>query len=133
MKKLLQTQPLNGDLAILILRLLFGALFVYYGMSKINMYSAISGVFPNYLGIGGPGTFCVVITAELGGGLLILLGLFTRLAVIPVFITMVVAFFVAHANDPFDVKQIALVYMILCPVIFLLGSGKYSLDKVIKH
>lgn len=129
--KILQTSSLNTDLAILILRLLFGGLFTYYGFSKIQQYDAIAPHFPDLIGIGSTLSFILVIIAEFGGGLLIALGLITRLAVIPVFITMVVAYFLAHANDPFTAKQIAFVYMILCPVIFLLGSGKYSLDRVV--
>jgi putative oxidoreductase len=45
---------------------------------------------------------------------------------------MFVAYFIAHSKDPFQVKQIALVFLILSIVIFLLGSGKYSMDKLIQ-
>jgi putative oxidoreductase len=128
---LLRSHSLNTDLAILILRSLFGILFTYYGYTKIQQYDAIAPNFPDLIGIGGKLSFILVIIAEFGGGILIALGLFTRLATIPIFITMIVAYFIAHANDPFTAKQIAFVYLILCPVIFLLGSGKYSLDRII--
>ncbi len=128
---LLKSSSLNTDLATLIIRLLFGGLFAYYGLSKIQQYDAIAPNFPDLIGIGGKLSFILVIIAEFGGGILIVLGLFTRLAVIPILITMIVAYFLAHANDPFTAKQIAFVYMILCPAIFLLGGGKYSLDKAL--
>ncbi len=58
------------------------------------------------IGIGSKLSFNLVIFAEFFCGLLVLIGFFTRLAVIPIFIDMAVAFFIAHAKDPFDVKAI---------------------------
>jgi putative oxidoreductase len=58
------------------------------------------------------------------------LGLFTRLAVIPIFIAMTVAFFVAHKNDAFFQKELPFVYWLLCMVVFILGSGRYSADSL---
>ncbi|HEY1112570.1 MAG TPA: DoxX family protein, partial [Chitinophagaceae bacterium] len=72
--------------------------------------------------------FNLVIFAELVCGFLVLIGLLTRLTVIPIFITMAVAFFVAHANDPFDVKALAFVFLLLSVIVFVLGSGRYSID-----
>lgn len=131
MKKLFSSTYPQAHLAILVLRILFGGLFTWYGYQKLSMYDQIAPNFPNYMGIGPEGNFILVIFAELVCGFLVLIGLFTRLAIIPIFITMIVAFFVAHANDPFHVKQIAFVYMVLCIPIFFLGSGKYSLDHLL--
>jgi putative oxidoreductase len=130
MKKLFQSLSLDTDLAGLILRLLFGILFVRYGYNKLVAYDEIAPNFPDLIGIGGKLSFMLVIFAELICGALVALGVLTRLSVIPIFVTMIVAFFMAHANDPFDAKAIAFVYMILCVVIFILGSGKYSIDRV---
>jgi putative oxidoreductase len=44
---------------------------------------------------------------------------------------MVVAFFIAHAKDIFVMKQLPLVFMLLSIVIFILGSGKFSVDGLI--
>jgi putative oxidoreductase len=54
-----------------------------------------------------------VIFAEFVCGFFVLIGLFTRLSVVPIFITMVVAYFVAHAKDPFDMKAVAFIFMVL--------------------
>jgi putative oxidoreductase len=131
MKKLLQAASLDTDLATLALRLLFGILFVRYGYAKVMAYDGIAPNFPDLIGIGGKLSFNLVIFAELVCGFLVTIGLFTRLSVIPIFITMIVAFFMAHAKDPFDAKAIAFVYMGLCLVIFILGSGKYSVDRML--
>ncbi|RYJ41974.1 DoxX family protein [Flavobacterium beibuense] len=131
MKDLIKVQPLNTDLATLLLRLIFGGMFVYYGFMKAANYEAIAPLFQDIIGIGAKLSFNLVIFAELVCGFLVLIGLLTRFAIIPVFITMIVAYFIAHANDSFDVKAIAFVYMLLCLVIFILGSGKYSADAVL--
>lgn len=129
--KLLNPQSLNTDVATLFLRLIFGGLFVYYGYQKVVAFNDISPNFPDLIGIGGKLSFILVIFAELGCGLFVLVGFLTRLTIIPIFITMFVAYFIAHANDPFTVKQIAFVYLLLAIVIFVLGSGKYSIDNVL--
>ncbi|WP_417352212.1 DoxX family protein [Flavobacterium alkalisoli] len=131
MKDLIKVQSLNTDLATLLLRLIFGGMFVYYGFMKAAHYETIAPMFQDIIGIGAKLSFNLVIFAELVCGFLVLIGLLTRFAIIPVFITMIVAYFIAHANDSFDVKAIAFVYMLLCLVIFILGSGKYSADAVL--
>jgi putative oxidoreductase len=131
MKKLLDPHPLHTSLGILLLRLIFGGLFVYYGYGKVMAYDNYSANFPDIIGIGAKLSFNLVIFAELICGALVLIGLFTRLAVIPIFITMVVAYFIAHEKDTFDVKQLAFVHMLLSIVIFILGSGRFSVDHII--
>ena len=127
-KIILKPQPLNSDWAVLLLRLIFGGFFIYYGYLKIINYHTILPMFGDIIGIGSKLSFHLVIFAEFFCGILITIGLFTRLAVIPVFITMIVAFFIAHAKDAFLMKQLPFLYILLSPVIFINGSGKFSLD-----
>jgi putative oxidoreductase len=129
--RIFSPRPLNTDAAALLLRLIFGGLFIYYGWMKLSNYNQILPMFGDIIGIGSKLSFNLVIFAEFFCGIFITVGAFTRLAVIPILITMIVAFFIAHAKDSFEVKQLAFVYMLLCPVIFLLGSGKYSVDELI--
>lgn len=133
MRKLFTTFSLNHDLTALFLRLIIGGFFIHYGYQKIQMWDQLKGMFPDYLGIGSAANLSLVIFAEFGCGLLVFFGFGTRIAIIPIAITMAVAYFVAHAHDPFKDKQIALLYLLLCTVVFLLGSGKYSLDHAIIH
>jgi len=98
---------------------------------KLANYDQILPMFGDIIGIGSKLSFNLVIFAELFCGFLVAIGLLTRLAVIPIFITMAVAFFVAHAKDPFDVKAIAFVFLLLSIVVFVFGSGKYSVDKLL--
>jgi putative oxidoreductase len=128
---ILYYRSLHTDLAALMLRLVFGGLFVRYGYTKLASYDQILPMFGDIIGIGAQLSFNLVIFAELGCGFLVLIGLLTRLSVIPVFITMVVAYFVAHAKDAFDMKALPFVFMVLSIVIFILGSGKFSVDRLL--
>jgi putative oxidoreductase len=66
--------------------------------------------------------------SEFAGGLLIAAGLGTRVAAFFLMVTMSVAFFVAHANDPFHVKIPAFLYGTIALALILTGGGCYSLD-----
>jgi len=129
--KILSYQPFNTDIAALLLRLIFGGLFVRYGYMKISAYDQILPMFGDIIGIGAKLSFNLVIFAELFCGFFVLTGFLTRLTVIPIFITMLVAFFIAHAKDPFDVKSLPFVFLLLSLVVFVLGSGRYSIDRLI--
>lgn len=131
MKRIFGYRSLNSDLATLLLRLVFGGLFVRYGYMKVSAYNDILPMFGDIIGIGAKLSFNLVIFAELVCGFLVLIGLLTRLSVIPIFITMIVAFFIAHKNDPFDMKAVAFLLLCLSLVVFVLGSGKYSIDALI--
>lgn len=129
--KFISYHSLNTDLAALILRLLFGGLFIHYGYGKLIGYNDMAPNFGDLIGLGSELSLILVIFAEFFCGIFVTIGLLTRLSVIPIFITMIVAFFIAHANDPFHDKALAFVFLILSIVIFILGSGKYSVDKVL--
>jgi putative oxidoreductase len=128
MKRLLNPYSLNTDLATLVLRLIFGGMFIYHGYPKLTGYNEMLAMFGDPVGLGSELSLILVIFAEFFCGVLIVLGLFTRFAVVFTFITMLVAYFVAHANDDFMVKMLPFVYIWLCIVLFILGSGRYSLD-----
>ncbi|MGV3461288.1 MAG: DoxX family protein [Flavobacterium sp.] len=131
MKKLFSPASLDTDVAALFLRLIYGGLFIHYGYMKIKMYDIILPQFGDIIGIGAELSFNLVIFAEFFCGIFLVLGFLTRLSIIPPFITMIVAFFIAHAADPFDAKQVAFIFLVLCLPVFVLGSGKYSVDALI--
>jgi len=133
MQRLINPESLNTDLATLILRLVFGGMFIYHGYPKLVGYNEMLGMFGDPIGLGTELSVMLVIFAEFFCGIFILLGLFTRFAVVFTFITMLVAYFVAHAKDEFMVKMLPFVYIWLCVVIFILGSGRYSLDAVMSN
>ena len=64
---------------------------------------------------------------------LLIFGLMTRLAALPLMFGMLMAFFVIHGADPFAVRELPLLY--LGVYVFLLwgGAGSYSLDEWIRR
>ncbi len=87
--------------------------------------------FPDPIGVGSALSFYLVIFSELICGLAIALGLLTRLASLPVMMTFIVAVFLVHGNDPFDVKQPAILYLLASLYFIVKGSGLFSLDRSI--
>ena len=117
-----------NDFALAILRIGFSGVMLTHGIPKINMLLDNPSGFSDPIGIGATATLILAILAEVIAPLFVLIGLKTRIAAIPVILTMATATFVFHANDPFGVKEKAILFMIAFIVIALAGAGKYSVD-----
>ena len=89
-------------------------------------------VFPDPLGIGVIASLIFATLAEFLGSIFIMLGVATRMASLALIFTMVVAVFMVHADDPFARKELGLLYMLVYIVLLIMGSGKYSLDKLVR-
>ena len=119
-----------SDLGLLWLRVFMGAGIAYHGYGKVfggNIAGFAQGVAS--LGFPFPEVFAwVAALSEFVGGILIALGLFTRPAALFVFITMCVAVFMRHSDDPFKVKELALLYGTIAGALIMTGAGKISFD-----
>lgn len=127
----LSALPKSADVALLLLRVGFGAYMVYFhGLAKLLNWSEMYKSFPDPLGIGSPTSLGFTITAELFMAALVVVGLFTRLASLSLVFTMGVAFSMVHgAKFSGDGSgELAFVYGIVFLVLFVSGAGKYSLD-----
>ena len=62
----------------------------------------------------------------------ILIGFYTRTSTFFLGFTMTVAFNKHLFSDGLKSGEMALLYLILCIIIFLLGPGRYSIDRLIK-
>ncbi len=117
------------DFAILILRVFSGAFIMTHGIPKVKKIMAGDLGFSDPIGLGPEVSLVLVAFAETICGILIILGLGTRWASIPLIIAMFVAAFVAHATEPFGTKEKPLLFLIIFLVLLLTGSGKYSVDQ----
>jgi putative oxidoreductase len=132
MNSLLKTQPLHTDLGILLLRLTLGGLFTWHGYNAIMHYQEYLAMSKSTIGLGAKLEFDLVVFSYLICGILLVFGFLTRLSVIPIFIAMGVAYFVAHKNDAFQMKQLPFVLWLLCIAVFIFGSGRFSIDHLIQ-
>ena len=85
--------------------------------------------FADPLGVGEEVSLVLTVFAEFVCGILVSLGLFTRAALVPLIITMLVAVFIIHSDDPFSKQEFGLLYLVPYITLFLAGPGKLSLDK----
>lgn len=67
--------------------------------------------------------------AEVVFPVLIIIGYKTRIATVPVILTMLIAAFVHHGNDPMSVKEKPLLFLLGFITVAIAGAGKFSIDK----
>ncbi|MBI2343715.1 MAG: DoxX family protein [Deltaproteobacteria bacterium] len=123
-------------LLLLIIRLYWGIGFLLAGTGKFGRIGEVTGFFSK-LDIPFPAQMVyLVATVETVGGLLLLLGLVTRLTTLPLIAVMCVAFATAHQeallgvlHDPetfFQQAPFLFLYALL--ILFAFGPGKISID-----
>lgn len=125
--------PLNGNgrsILLFLLRLFIGVLMLRHGAEKLSSFSELSSVFPDPLGVSSPVSLILSIMAEVGCSVLLILGIFTRLAVLPLIFNMVIAVFVVHGGAAFQVKELAVIYLAIYVLFFFVGGERYSVDYI---
>ena len=141
MKKILlkSIEPINLSLGLLLIRVIIGVIMAFYGHEKLMNFEemAASDFWAknvSFLGMTGKFPLALTIFAEFFCSLLLIIGLFTRLSLIPLLICMgyiiaiVAQFSVINTGDNGTEVNTALVYFIIYLGLFLTGPGKYSID-----
>ena len=115
---------------ILFVRIFFGALFLMHGLDKMMNFSQLSETFPSVLGLGSYTTLMLSIFCEFACSIFLIVGMLTRIVLIPMIVSMAVAFFDIH--DGFMPEgELSLIYLIVFIVLFITGPGRYSADYLI--
>lgn len=130
MRKLLSTNYSAGafNAAMLLLRIIVGMLIMKHGYDKLIHFSEYSSKFMNFMGIGQTASLALAVFAEFFCGLFLIIGLFTRLASVPLLITMCVVVFKIADIDVFGKAESATLFGAAFLTILLLGPGKISVD-----
>jgi putative oxidoreductase len=133
-RRLLSLADSLSFLAPLLLRVTLASVFIQTGWGKLNDLEQVTGYFTQ-LGIPAPGLNAAVAAGtEFFGGLLLLLGLGTRLVALPMGFTMVVAILTAKREQ---LDGLALFgfeewsYLTMFLTVALLGPGGASLDALL--
>lgn len=134
MRKFMNPGPTDvaTSLGLLLIRLAVGGMMIYgHGWGKLMAFSDKAPKFPDPLGIGNELSMIAAIAGELLFPVLIMLGVFTRLAAVPAAFTMVVAAFIVHGDDPFAKQELALLYLVPFFALIMTGAGRYSIDHAV--
>jgi len=116
--------------ALLLLRLIVGVFMLTHGVGKFMMLVGDGPIrFVDPIGLGVTASLILVVFAEVFCSILLIVGVATRLALIPLFITMLVAALIFHASDTFAKKEMPLLYLTIYIVIAMTGAGKFSIDR----
>ncbi len=108
------------------------ALMLGHGWGKLVRLTGPEQIrFADPIGLGPEATLVLTVFAEVFCSLFLILGLGTRVVVIPLIVVMAVAALVVHAGDPFGRKELAVLYLVSYLMIAFAGSGRYSADRVI--
>jgi putative oxidoreductase len=118
------------SLLILALRLFLGVMIFRHGLEKLLNFDALSFSFPDIFGFGSYTSLMLVIFVEFCCSLFLIFGLLVRITVIPLMISMAVAFFDVH-DARFPEGELSLVYFVLVVILYFTGPGRYSLDYLI--
>lgn len=126
----------STDLGLLLLRIALGGLMLFHGMHKLiygvgfigDMLAAIG--LPSFIAYGS-------LLAELVASLMIICGIWTRLASVVFAGNMVVAILMAHASEMFSLSpmtgglviELPLLYLLGSAVLCLTGGGRFAVTK----
>jgi putative oxidoreductase len=135
MKKIISVNNTSStiDFALLIARAGIAALMLTHGIPKLIMlFSGTPVQFPPVMGMSAEFSLALTVFAEVFCSVFILAGFATRIAAIPLAVTMLTAGLLIHSADPLSIKEPALLYLLVYVVLLFAGSGKYSIDYLLQ-
>lgn len=130
MRKLFSTGYTNGavSFSMLVLRVVFGGMILMHGWPKLINFTAKMNSFPDPLGVGHKISLGMTVFAEVFCAVLLIMGLLTRLASIPLVICMSVIIFMISASKPIPEKELPILFLAAFVTLLFTGPGKFSID-----
>lgn len=116
---------------LLVSRVVVGASMLTHGISKVQNLLSGHIQFADPFGFGSTPSLILATFAEFFCSILLILGLATRLAMVPLMITMGVVIFSVLSHQPFAKKELAVLYLVAFLGFFIVGAGRYSVDHLI--
>ncbi|KXH81035.1 DoxX family protein [Chryseobacterium kwangjuense] len=127
------SSSLPKDIVLFAVRVFIGFAMLSHGFPKLQMLLAGGKIeFYDFIGLGPLVTLVLTVIAEFACSILLILGLFTRISLGFLIFTMVVAAFMVHGADPFEKKEMSLIYLSVYLLLMAVGAGKISVDHMIE-
>lgn len=128
-----KSNPIYVDIILLIVRVFIGFAMLSHGFPKLQMLLEGGDIkFFDFLGLGSKISLVLTVAAEFACSILLILGLFTRISLGFLVFTMIIAGFVVHGSDPFEKKELSLIYLSVYLLLMAYGAGKFSVDYMIE-
>lgn len=122
------------DIILLAVRVFVGFAMLSHGFPKLQMLLAGGKIeFFDFMGMGPQVSLILTVFAEFVCSILLILGLFTRVALGFLIFTMIIAGFVVHGADPFEKREMSLIYLSVYLLLMVIGAGKVSVDHMIER
>ena len=134
MKKIFSTSVSDNAFSFALLVLRVGAaslMMIQHGLDKLTHFEQKASKFYDPFNIGSTTSLSLVVFAEFFCAVFIILGLFTRLASIPLIIAMGVAVFMRHKGEFYGEGESAGLYLVCFIALAFLGAGRFSMDRFI--
>ncbi|HEY3369905.1 MAG TPA: DoxX family protein [Prolixibacteraceae bacterium] len=126
--------PSKINFVLLILRITVGVVMLSHGMAKFSkLFGDEPIMFADPIGVGQTASLALAVFAEVLCSILLIFGIATRFAAIPLIITMLVAVLIVHGKDGLDKQELPLLYLMIYLCIAITGAGKISIDHWIYH
>jgi putative oxidoreductase len=123
-----QLESKYSDLALLLLRIGVGIIFIYAGWGKLTGIEGTAEFFGN-IGIPMAGVMAwVVAFVEFFGGIMVLFGAYAKIPYLLLACVMLVALFTTKLGGEFPAARLDLMLLLTTLSLFLLGSGRFSVD-----
>jgi putative oxidoreductase len=119
------------NIALFILRVGGGILMVHHGYDKLIHFQNYSEHFVQFLGLNSSITLSLVIFAEFFCSIFLIMGLFTRLAAIPLVIDGAMIVAKGHDMDILGKGEHGALFFLIFLTVLILGPGKISIDGMI--
>lgn len=121
-----------NNIALLVFRILIAVeLFRVHGMKKFRVENGEREHVPNPLHLPEKLNGLVATFSDTVVPFFIILGLGTRLFILPTIGVTAVGYFVVHRKDSLEVRDVPYIYTVALLFLLALGAGTYSLDRYI--
>lgn len=135
--KIFGYEPLGGqglDVGLLLLRLTLALpIFLKHGLEKVFTFSEMSKHFPDPVHIGVVPSLIFALISDFICTLLVMSGLFARIASGIIFVNLLVAWAFVHHFEFFghgsDHGEVMIAYLGMVAALILIGPGRFSIDK----
>ena len=116
-----------------VLRIGLGLAMIFgHGLPKLTGFSERAGTFSDPLGLGSPLSLALIVFAEIFCAALVVLGVVTRLASIPLIFGMSVVVFIVQDGAILGKGELAAVYALGFTALLIGGGGNLSLGRMVR-